>query len=114
MGEFNEIGCKLGSWLMERLFPKKKVFRMKTKSNICFNDFISESWIWLHNISSGVSPCTHMTSVPDLCSRMVAYILDDISLDVDHLVVSKRDDFKDQSGTHIFFPSLITIRECGL
>lgn len=49
-----------------------------------------------------------MTTVPDLCARKVACILDDIPLDVGQLVVNEMDHFKNQGGVHLFFPSLIT------
>ncbi|KAF3654587.1 hypothetical protein FXO37_16401 [Capsicum annuum] len=52
-------------------------------------------------------PCTHMITVPELCARIVACILDGIPLDVGKFVVNEIDHFQVQGDTHLYFPSLI-------
>lgn len=95
-----------------KTLPQKKVSWVATKSNIHMNDFTVENWIWLNIVCSQVFPFIHITTVLDLRARIVACILDGIFLDVGQFVVSDIKLFKNQGGTHLFFPSLITDR-CG-
>lgn len=48
-----------------------------------------------------------MTIFIDMQARMVACILSKITLDMDKIVISKRQYFKNHSGTRLLFPSLI-------
>lgn len=92
----------------EKLFPGKEVPWVPTKRGISMNDFAFEAQILLNNIGSQVSPCAHMTMVPDFQARMVACILDNISLNSCQLVVSNIKFFKNHSGKLLLFPSSIT------
>lgn len=80
----------------------------KQKGNISMKNFTCEAFIWLNIICSRVSTCTHMIADLDLHTRRVTFIIDDILLDIGHLVVNEINQFRDQGGMHHFFASLIT------
>lgn len=98
----------MGSLLVERLYPKKVVSWATTKRNIFMNDITVEAIIWLKIICILVSPGIHMTIILDLQSRMVAYILYEIPLDIGQLMVSYMKFFKNHGSMHLSFYSLIT------
>lgn len=75
-----------GSWIA-RLCPGKEVSWADTKRSTSMNDFTAEAWVWLAIFCSLVSPNTHMKADLDLRGRMVAYILDNISLNVGLLII---------------------------
>lgn len=54
------------------------------------------------------TPCTYMTTVLDMRSRMVACILENISLNVGRLMILDIKHFKIHGGTLLLFPSFIT------
>lgn len=108
MVDFEEKICDSGIWMAERLYPGKEVPWAATKRGISINDFTVEARIWLNIICSQIFPCTHLTVVTDLCSHMVACILDDISLNIGQLIISDMKFYKNHDGTHILFLSLST------
>lgn len=44
---FEENGCELRSWLVEKLYPGIKVPWAATKMGISLHDFMAEAKIWL-------------------------------------------------------------------
>lgn len=71
-------------------------------------DFKEEARILLNIICSRVSPCTHMTKVIDLRSRIVSCILFGIPLNVLDIILSEWSFYQTHGGMHLLFPSLIT------
>lgn len=72
---------------MKRLCLGKEVSLEVTKRNIEMNDFTIELQICRTIIFGHLSPCTHMTEVPNMYHRMVSCILDRIHLNFDRLVI---------------------------
>lgn len=89
MADFEAKGCKSGSWLADRLCPKREVSWAEVKRNIYMNDFIYNTRIWMTIICSWVSSYTHTTIVPNMQDRTVACILDGILLNVGQHVLSE-------------------------
>ena len=87
MTQFKVKVCEPESWLVEKLCPGKEVPWAAMKMGISLHDFIVESQIWFSIIYSRISPFTNMTYVPEVRAWMIVYILDNIYLNVGHLIL---------------------------
>lgn len=108
MNDFEVKYYELGSWMTEKMCLGKEVSWAVTKKGISMNDFTAKARIWLNTIFGQIFPYTHITVVTNMCSCMVACKLDNIPLNVGRLVISDIIFYKNHSGVHFLFPSLIT------
>lgn len=93
---------------MEKLCTSREVSWTVSKKGVSVNYFTAEVRICLHIIYSWVSPCTNMTTVPNMSSWMISCILDNIPLNVCQVVILIMMFFKTHDSMHLLFTSFIT------
>lgn len=94
------------------IIPGKEVLWGTTKKGLSMNDFTTEAQIQLNIICIRISFYMHMTVVRDIRDHMVAYILQNIFLNIGRLVISDMKYYRNHDGMHLLFPSLIN-EMCG-
>lgn len=91
--------CESVRWLLEKLYPRRKVLLDAMKMGISLHDIIVESQFLLAIICSWISPCTNMTYVPIMRARMVTRILENISFNVLDIMLLDIRYFKNKGGS---------------
>lgn len=78
---------------------------MGSKKGYLYERLHNRGRIWLNIICSLISPYMHLTAATDICSRVVSFILNHITLNFVRLVISAMNFYENHYVMHLLFPS---------
>ncbi|KAK6773791.1 hypothetical protein RDI58_029029 [Solanum bulbocastanum] len=105
---FKAMVCEPSAWLALKLCSGKNFPWYVINAIVLFSHLTAEARIWMSIVCSRIYTSGNISKIFVLQALIVACALNDIPLNVGHLIVNEFQEFKFHDSLSLIFPSLIT------